>query len=59
MTADDRLSLSVTHRRYVSYAHFFTTAPFGRLERYLASGGQLTPPQTNRIRRLDTPPPRR
>ena len=27
--------------RYVSYAHFFTTAPFGRLERYLASGPVL------------------
>jgi hypothetical protein len=27
--------------RYISYAHFFTTAPFGRLERYLASGPVL------------------
>jgi ribosomal protein S18 acetylase RimI-like enzyme len=27
--------------RYSSYAHFFTTAPFGRLERYLASGPVL------------------
>jgi GNAT superfamily N-acetyltransferase len=27
--------------RYFSYAHFFTTAPFGRLERYLASGPVL------------------
>ena len=27
--------------RYVSYAHFFTTATFGRLERYLASGPVL------------------
>ena len=27
--------------RYASYAHFFTPAPFGRLERYLASGPTL------------------
>lgn len=27
--------------RFYSYAHFFTTAPFGRLERYLASGPVL------------------
>ena len=27
--------------RYTSYAHFFTNAPFGRLERYLASGPLL------------------
>jgi GNAT superfamily N-acetyltransferase len=30
-----------TGLRYASYAHFFTTAPFGRLERYISSGPVL------------------